>query len=496
MLKTKVDTPASKSTSCPFDAALVFDRRSEVSRRNKWLCRRLVAVVLGTVVLFSSALAVRAEDNGTGINAVLREGWRLYGDNKFEAARREFQRALSLERNCPDAWNGIGLCYKNEGNMGESDRSYAEALKLNPDHYESLYNLANNRYLAEDYADAINYFTQAKNAAGDRANTDLYLSLANVFRDKSRGEKGVAKESDSNRALTWYQKVLQMEPNMPNAHGNLGHLYKDMGDMAAAERELRTAVALRKEYPYALYQLGLVQMTQHKYPDALVALRTSHRYENVAGYKVQTLKDITEQLGVPKEVYQELALGYEYLATPPKLEDAESEFEAAAGHPGKMQAVAWNNVGYTRLREGKLSLAFEAFNAALKLSVHGVPQVYYNLGQAYMKEGKKAEAEKAFAQAITEAQGRYPLAHNALGILLKSRHKYEDALSRYKVAIMQSGDSLPVVHYNRAVLYEAMNNKRDALDSYKRYLQQSPYGTNADAAKKRIATLSENTISK
>lgn len=450
----------------------------------------LLPFILLTIGLSCMQPVVRAEDNGSGVNAVLREGWRLYADNKFEAARREFRKALELERNCPDAWNGIGLCYKNEGNIEESDQSYAQALELNPDHYESLYNLANNRYLSEDYADAIKYFTRAKNVAGDSASIDLYLSLANVFRDKSRGEKGEAKHNDGAKALSWYQKVLQMQPNSPNAHANLGHLYKDMSDLPSAERELRTAVALRKDYPYAFYQLGLVEMAQHKLPDALMAFYSSHKYENVQAYKVQTLKDITDGLGVPKDVYQELARGYDCLAIPGKLEDAEAEFEAAAAHPSKLQAVCWNNVGYTRMKEGKLPLAFEAFKQALAIAPHGVPQIYYNAGQAYLKEGKKAEAEKFFAQAITEAQGRFPLAHNALGILLKSRHKYEEALSRYKVAIMQSGDTLPVVHYNKALLYEAMNNKKDAIESYQRYLQQSPYGTNVDSAKKRLAALS------
>lgn len=451
------------------------------------LCAAL-ALCMG---LQSLGPAVHAEDNGAGVDAVLREGWRLYGDNKFEAARREFRKALELERNCPDAWNGIGLCYKNEGNIHSSDQAYLAALELNPDHYESLYNLANNRYLSEEYADAIQYFTRAKNAAGNGINPDLYLSLANVFRDKSRGEKGAARQTDSSRALGWYQKVLEMSPNMPNAHGNLGHLYKDMGDLNASERELRTAVALKKEYPYALYQLGQVHLAQHKLPDALIAFRLSHKYENMAGYKVQTLKDITDVLGVPKDVYQDLALGYEFLSTGNNnnLDDAVAAFEAAASHPGNLQAVAWNNVGYTRMRQGKTPLAFDAFREALRLSVHGVPQVYYNVGQTYMKEHKPVEAERSFAQAIVEARGRYPLAHNALGILLKSRHKYEDALSRYKVAIMQSGDTLPVVHYNKAVLYEAMNNKTDAVESYKRYIQQSPDGINVAAARQRIALL-------
>lgn len=447
-----------------------------------------MVVVFALLLLSGVALA---EGYGPEANAALAEGWQLYGEGKFMAAQRAFERTIALESRCPEAYNGIGLCLKNEGNLAASNQNYEKALTLSPDHYESLYNLANNKYLQGDFPEAIKYFSRAKVAAGDTVSADLLLSLANVYRDKARSEQGTAKQEDMDKALSGYHKVLQMAPNMANAHANLGHLYRDNGHLANAERELRTAVALKPDYPYALYQLGSVLKSQHKYPDALVALRNSFKYENVASYKEQTLNDIIgpEGLAVPKDVFEGFALGYENLASPGKLEAAETEFEAVAARSGKMQAIAWNNVGYTRERRGDLKGAFEAWVESLKVQPHGLPQVFYNLGMAHMQKGQNNLAEKAFKQTIAEAKGTHALAHNAMGILLKSRGDVEGALSQYNLALMQSGDTLPVVHFNKAVAYEKLGKKSEAKESYQLYLQQSPQGLNAATARKRLGVL-------
>lgn len=457
------------------------------------LVRRLSALIapLALTLVLAGGGLVQAQGYGSEANAALAEGWRLYADAKYMAARREFERALTLEARCPDAYNGIGLCFKNEGDLTASNQNYNKALELDPDHYESLYNLANNNYLQGDFPEAIKYFSRAKIAAGDKISPDLLLSMANVYRDKARGEQGTPKQSDLDKALAGYQKVLEVSPDMPQAHANLGHLYRDNGQLTNAEKELRTAVSLKKDYPYALYQLGLVQKSLHKLPEALISLRNSYKYENVMGYKEQTLNDIVgpQGLQVPKDVYEDLALGYEYLASGTKLEDAEAQFEAAASRTGKMQAVAWNNVGYTRQCRGDLKGAFQAYVEALKVAPHGVPQIYYNLGMAHMRKGENNLAEQAFKQTIAESRGTHALAHNAMGMLLRSRGDLEGALSRYNLALMQSGDTLPVVHFNKGIVYEKLGKKSEASESYKLYLQQSPAGVNAGVAKKRLAAL-------
>ncbi|RPD43363.1 tetratricopeptide repeat protein, partial [Hymenobacter sediminis] len=91
-----------------------------------------------------------------------------------------------------------------------------------------------------------------KNASTDKKpSTDLYLSLANVYRDKARQpNNGASRQADVTNSLNLYHEALRLEPNLANAHANLGHLYKDLGDLPAAEKELRTAVALKKDYPY------------------------------------------------------------------------------------------------------------------------------------------------------------------------------------------------------------------------------------------------------
>jgi tetratricopeptide (TPR) repeat protein len=256
-----------------------------------------------------------------------------------------------------------------------------------------------------------------------------------------------------------------------------------------AEKEVRKAIELKKDYAAAYYYLGVICQAQQKIPEAVAAYQTSLRYETVPQY-IEGTREKIRNLGLPESDNKDHFSAGLMLLPEKKWAEAEKEFRAALDSPSGKTAVTWNNLGYTRSRQGKHKSAIEAYHQAIKL-LDSFPAAHYNLGQSLFAMREYISAEKEFRKAIEQAHGRYPLAHNALGIVLKTLKKPQEAISQYKLALMQSGDTLPVIHYNLGVLYDGQGNLAKAKEEYQLYVVQAPNGANIARARERVQLLSQ-----
>ncbi len=443
-------------------------------------------------------------DYAPAVNSLLDEAGAAYDKGQYASAKQAYRRALESEPNCPDAYNGLGLCAFKEGDISLSSNFYSEALSKKWDHYNALYNLANNCYIQEKYDDAIKYYTQVLKVSekgGKGADADLYASLANVFRDRAETRTGELKRRDESAALEFYNRALQKNPNHFKAHANLGRFYLDERQFGAAEKELRAAIALQPNYSFAYYELGRLYSMRNEKPAALVAYYNSIKNETVKSQQADTVGKIVN-LGMDPALYKSFAQGFEDLSLG-NWDAAAAEFESAAssvsdpGHFAK-KAVALNNAGYAHSRAGDITVAMDSFVKALKLCPHGQPQFHYNLGQCFLQTKRYDDAEKAFRDAIAEAKGNHFLAHNSLGIVLRikaaadkknSEKLLNEALNEYNVALMQSSDALSVASYNRGIVLEKLGQIPEAKKSFNHYLMTSPTGLNAAAAREKLEKL-------
>jgi tetratricopeptide (TPR) repeat protein len=88
--------------------------------------------------------------------------------------------------------------------------------------------------------------------------------------------QGVALEEDPARqleAVAAYKRALELDPNHAAAHINLGTLYYNHRDYAAAEKHYRAAIAADARYALAYFDLGNVLDETGRLPDAVVAYR-------------------------------------------------------------------------------------------------------------------------------------------------------------------------------------------------------------------------------
>lgn len=88
--------------------------------------------------------------------------------------------------------------------------------------------------------------------------------------------QGVALEEDPARqleAVAAYKRALELEPNHAAAHINLGTLYYNHRDYAAAEKHYRAAITADARYALAYFDLGNVLDETGRLPEAVIAYR-------------------------------------------------------------------------------------------------------------------------------------------------------------------------------------------------------------------------------
>ncbi|MCT0214745.1 tetratricopeptide repeat protein, partial [Synechococcus sp. CS-1330] len=75
---------------------------------------------------------------------------------------------------------------------------------------------------------------------------------------------GVAlkEQGDLDAAIASYNSALQLKPNYPEAHNNLGNALKEQGDLDAAIASYNTALQLKPNYPEAHNNLGVALQEQ------------------------------------------------------------------------------------------------------------------------------------------------------------------------------------------------------------------------------------------
>lgn len=70
---------------------------------------------------------------------------------------------------------------------------------------------------------------------------------------------------ENENALSAYQKVLQLNPNDPAVHNNLGNLMRNMDDMQSAIYHLELSIKLSPNYADAYSNLGAVYKESKNY---------------------------------------------------------------------------------------------------------------------------------------------------------------------------------------------------------------------------------------
>jgi len=160
-----------------------------------------------------------------------------------EKAVSSYQKALSIDRACVEAYCNLGNLFNRMGNTKGALENYGHALSLAPSLAQIPYNLGVLYQERLEPDKAIEWFRKAISLKNDYAAAHNHLGVA------------LSEVGDSQAAIEHYRKAQALDPKSADAFYNLHALFLDSADMPEARRCLEKALALQPEN--AVYRLSM-----------------------------------------------------------------------------------------------------------------------------------------------------------------------------------------------------------------------------------------------
>jgi tetratricopeptide (TPR) repeat protein len=311
-------------------------------------------------------------------------------------------------------------------------------------------------------------------------------------------------------AIAQYEKVLQIKPDLAEAHTNLGNaLAKIPGRLDEAIAQYKEAVRLKPGYVPAHFSLANAFDDEGHTDEAIEqsgeALRirptSAEAHSNLGGELSKVpgrMNDAIDEFEVAIRLKPELAEAHSGLGTalskvPGRMDDAIAQCQEAIrlnpddakAHnnfgnvliksPGRAadavaqfldavrldpdMAAAHNNLGNAFSGQGRTDEAIVQFKEALRLMPNS-PEAHSNLGNAFARApGRLDEAIAQYTEAL-RLNPNYVSAHNNLASALNAEGRPAAAVAEFEEALRLNPD-VPAIHLNLALALLKLPGRSD-----------------------------------
>lgn len=145
------------------------------------------------------------------------------------------QKAIATDPKLPLANQLLGEIHMFQSKIPEAVKDFEQELAINPASPGTFYKLADAYSRIQKYDEAERLLQRS--IWLDASATGPYILLGKVLQ----------KKGEPKLALGFLERAATMDPNNPMTHQLLGQAYRDMGNTADAERELKVAEQLRNK---------------------------------------------------------------------------------------------------------------------------------------------------------------------------------------------------------------------------------------------------------
>lgn len=209
---------------------------------------------------------------------------------------------------------------------------------------------------------------------------------------------------DYSRAVTLFEKAVEIDLNYAEAWYQIGFCYGMMGQHAEALKASRQAARLRPEWAQVYLNIGASSFALREYKEAVEAYRQAIKFDEnnpdahfALGLSLGKLNRTDEEILAYKRalaikpeyanVYEQLGLAYFKLK---RYAEALRAFEELKTY--KPEATVYNYIGECYLELNKIQESIEAFNSAIGFNPD-FEKARFNLGRAYLKNGDRDSAQ-------------------------------------------------------------------------------------------------------
>jgi tetratricopeptide (TPR) repeat protein len=360
--------------------------------------------------------AVRVNPNDASAHYGL--GVALYSSEPKDLAGAiaEFNAALNLRHDFAEAYNGRGLAYRAQGNLGEAEKDLRKAISQRADYSAALSNLAQVRAAQKEWADA----------------------------------------------LTYYQKSLAIKNENEVAWEGSGLAHYKLGDWNASEADYTKAINLKDASVEAFLGRGDAFARQGKWTEAKAdyekALENHNAASNLQAKNGPPLAAILLDRGVAR--YQ---LG--------DRNGAREDYDKAI-HLDRKGEPGYYDRAYLSLMEHRLGTALTDSNQAVRLSRQENADALDVDGIARANEKQLKRSLEDFNKALDLKPGDIDLLFNRAAVRVVA-HDYSGAISDY-TEILSKRPQDADAYYGRGIANGAKGDFQAALSDYSNAIHIRP----------------------
>lgn len=199
----------------------------------------------------------------------------------------------------------FNLAYGNhlKNNFKLAEDLYKKILKVDSEHFPSIFMLGNLHLQKKNFIEAIELFNRALQIKPSDANTLHNLGYAFI-------EIGKPVE-----AMKFMKKVLKIEPKHPDAHFNIGNIYKLLGEYEDAEKCFRKSILMQPNDAKAYNNLGNILKDSGKFKEAINSYKKAIEIQFNHANAYHNLGNTYKQLGKFTEAKDSYSKAYKYQAS-------------------------------------------------------------------------------------------------------------------------------------------------------------------------------------
>jgi Tfp pilus assembly protein PilF len=175
----------------------------------------------------------------TAAASLNQRGEALAAEGRIDEATTQWQKALAIEPNYPEAHVNLGKALVSRGRIGEGMAHYRKALEIQPNYPEAHVGFGNALVRLGRVDEGIAHYQKALKLNPGYAEAHIDLGTA------------LARRGRIDEAIEHYQKALEIQPDYAEAHVNLGVALAGRGRIDEAKVHFQRALEIKPNYPEA-----------------------------------------------------------------------------------------------------------------------------------------------------------------------------------------------------------------------------------------------------
>lgn len=327
---------------------------------------------------------------------------------------------------------GLGTAYQIQGDFTQAERSFRRALQIDP-----------NNQIAQSSLDALHKSMM-------KSQTASILQRAVELQKETRYDE----------SLSYYIKALNIEPENPDIHYNIGTVFQAKNDVQRAERAYTKTLELKPDHAEAKAALGMVTTVRQE-KNIADAFKHAIEVQEMGNYPqaIEIYKKIAIDRPNDDAVFYNIATAYQ----------AQGNYQEALTNYEKANSIKPDASYAELIRNVRAEYANQLLDAAIREQTAG------------NNDAAIAGYKKVIAMVDNNASAWYNLA-----TAYQASARDKDALDAYQRAYKLDPANQSEALFFSATILEEQRKLTDAIEMYNKYMAASPTGAYVSDAKARV----------